>query len=163
MDVFKLRSVLFRKSLEWLCNKTVVSKTYDQKPLQNLVGNRRLCICCRAVVNTSQTLLRSNRSQNRSLLLQQQRIFSSTGDVQEKTERLTDEEIKILRELEEEEAKVKEDKLRGSMSQDFVTFENNQRVIQDVIEEMWNPMPEEEPAVYEMPEQFVTRKFHIII
>ncbi|ODN04292.1 Mitochondrial assembly of ribosomal large subunit protein 1 [Orchesella cincta] len=80
-------------------------------------------------------------------------------------EGLTEEECKVLRELKEEERQRKEEllssedyslwegdvgtgkddkrHLTGSVSEEYVHFENRQRVIQDVIEEMWNPLPEE--------------------
>ncbi|CAL8087985.1 unnamed protein product [Orchesella dallaii] len=81
-------------------------------------------------------------------------------------EGLTEEERKVLRELEEEERLLREElssedysiwegdvnvgsgkkeglpNLSGSVSEEYVPFENRQRIIQDVIDEMWNPQPQ---------------------
>jgi len=90
-------------------------------------------------------------------------------------EGLTEEERKVLRELEEEERLLREEvssedysiwdgdigagkkdgrnHLSGSVSEEYVSFENQQRVIQDVIEEIWNPSPQtlEEEEEIEAP------------
>jgi len=51
-------------------------------------------------------------------------------------------------------------KLQDSISQRFVPFRDQQRIIQDVIDEIWNPLPqptEEERQVYEPPPEFLER------
>jgi hypothetical protein len=95
---------------------------------------------------------------------------------------LTEEEQKVLEELEREEQELlksqkqnrltnlmedDEDKtclkLQESISEAYIPFENRQRIIQDVIDEIWNPAPQIEDdhdIFYQAPPEFLQRAYN---
>jgi hypothetical protein len=48
--------------------------------------------------------------------------------------------------------------LQDSISQSFVPFQDQQRIIQDVIDEMWDPVAQPEEPLYKPPPEFLIRK-----
>lgn len=104
---------------------------------------------------------------------------------------LSEEEQQVLKELEEEERLIREERgvekeendyfiwegsfekdsdlkggdnddtgrLKRSVSEGHVRFENKQRVIQDVIDQVWNPLPELEEEETDPEPQFYPRTF----
>lgn len=137
----------------------------------NLVNN--VSFSHRLLSTEAKILFLGSKNATEVTLVSQRRLFcSKTKDKKEYTtndhseslkERLTKEELEVLKELEEEERRLRESsdksashdyqlwegsfdhetesKLRSSVSEGHVPFQNRQRVIQDVIEEMWNPLP----------------------
>lgn len=140
-------------------------------PSTSFTGIKNRIFCTKPKVNDE---LADNKRKVTSEEEEDEELERLIDSVAKLEEGLTEEERQVLAELEEEERQYKENlkglsdddynvwdgsfdgpdkRLSESVSEGHVRFENRQRVIQDVIEEMWNPQSavedfEEEPQYF---------------
>lgn len=147
-----------------------------QRPFQNFDATSQSWCPCK--ISVPQVVQRFSQTHNSNYLTSHQRKADG---------QLTEEEQRVLDELEREEAlyknrtvnhqeqvidddlygKDEEDaslKLQESISEAYVPFENQQRIIQDVIDEIWNPQTVDNThVVYQPSPEFLKSEYLFIL